>query len=109
MIRKVGVIGLGKMGLPIARHLVGRGFEVSGFDTHPPQCEVAATFGVRICDNPREVAALSDLHLILVGFDDEVMDVVQGSGGLLEGAASGTVMAVASTVSADTMRDVAAL
>ena len=106
MIRKVGIIGLGKMGLPIARHLVSHGFDVSGFDVHAPQCEAAAKVGVTPRGNPREVAAASDLSLILVGFDDEVMEVVQAEDGLLAGAKSGSVIAVASTVSADTMQEV---
>ena len=106
MIRNVGVIGLGKMGLPMARHLVSKGFDVYGFDIHAPQLDAAARVGVKLRSNPMEVAAASDLILIVVGFDDEVMDVVQSEDGLLAGAKRGSVIAVASTVGADTMREV---
>ncbi|TMH41763.1 MAG: 6-phosphogluconate dehydrogenase (decarboxylating), partial [Betaproteobacteria bacterium] len=35
-IRKVGMLGLGRMGAPMARHLVAKGYSVSGYDPHEP-------------------------------------------------------------------------
>ena len=46
-IRRVGLIGLGKMGLPMARHLVKRGFTVAGFDVAEGAMEGAAEAGVQ--------------------------------------------------------------
>jgi 3-hydroxyisobutyrate dehydrogenase-like beta-hydroxyacid dehydrogenase len=107
MIKTVGVVGLGKMGLPMARHLIARGFTVCGFDPFPPAIEAAAHLGVEMPGTLRAVAAMSDLVLVVVGFDDEVHQVLRAEDGLLAGARPGTVIAVASTVTPGTMQEIA--
>jgi 3-hydroxyisobutyrate dehydrogenase-like beta-hydroxyacid dehydrogenase len=107
-IRRVGLIGLGKMGLPMARHLVRRGFAVAGFDVDEGAMETAAEAGVQTALSPQAVAAASDLAIIVVGFDQEVEAVIFGERGVLAGAHDGSVIAVASTVAPQTMQRIAA-
>jgi 3-hydroxyisobutyrate dehydrogenase-like beta-hydroxyacid dehydrogenase len=107
-IRRVGLIGLGKMGLPMARHLVQRGFTVAGFDVEEGAMEGAAEAGVQTALSPQAVAAASDLVIIVVGFDQEVEAVTFGERGALAGARDGSVIAVASTVAPQTMQRIAA-
>ncbi len=83
-IRRVGLIGLGKMGLPMARHLVRRGFTVAGFDVDEGAMEKAAEAGVNTALSPQAVAAASDLVIIVVGFDQEAEAVIFGERGVLE-------------------------
>ena len=53
----VGQIGLGIMGLPMARHLAGKGFAVTGFDVDPAALRKARAAGAKIVKSPAEVAA----------------------------------------------------
>jgi 3-hydroxyisobutyrate dehydrogenase-like beta-hydroxyacid dehydrogenase len=108
MVKQVGVIGLGKMGLPITRHLITKGFEVAVFDVQRSAVDAALRLGAKSCVTPREVAAASDVVLIIVGFDNEVFDVLRGEEGVFAGARENSIIAVASTVLPDTMKTVAA-
>jgi len=104
-IRKVGLIGLGKMGLPMARHLATKGFAVTGFDVNPQAIAVARKIGVKVVKSPAQVAAVSDLVIIIVGFDSEVKQVLFGAKGILEGARPGLTVAIASTISPSLMAE----
>ena len=103
-IRNVGMIGLGKMGMPMARLLRERGFTVTGYDVALPIVKAAAGNGIQPVNSPKAVAAASDLTIIAVGFDSEVEAVMFGDNGALAGAADGSVIAIASTVAPATMR-----
>lgn len=103
----VSVLGLGKMGLPMARNLAARGFDVRGFDVSPASCDRARAAGVAVVATPAQAAEHAALSLVVVGFDDEVRAVVLGPGGLLEGAAPGDVVAVCSSVEPRTVAEVA--
>jgi len=107
-IKRVGLIGLGKMGLPIGRLLHRRGFTVSGYDVALPALKAAAAAGIQPVNSPKAVAAVSDLVIVLVGFDAEVEAVIFGDNGLLAGAADEGIIAVASTVAPRTMKKIAA-
>src|ERR1700733_6416413 len=95
-IRAIGIVGLGKMGMPMARLLRERGFTVTGYDVALPVVKVAAGKGIQPVNSPKAVAAASDLVIIAVGFDSEVEAVMFGDNGALAGAADGSVIAIAS-------------
>jgi 3-hydroxyisobutyrate dehydrogenase-like beta-hydroxyacid dehydrogenase len=97
-IRKVGILGLGKMGGPMARHLIAHGFEVSGYDPIASSREHARAGRVTIAVSPAEVARRSDLVLVVVGFDGDVEQALFGSDGVVHGARAGLIVALASTV-----------
>src|ERR1700733_11556728 len=103
-IKNVGVIGLGKMGMPVARLLRERGFTVTGYDTALPALKAASGKGIQPVNSPKAVAAASDLTIVAVGFDSEVEAVMLGDTGALAGASDGSVIAIASTVAPATMR-----
>lgn len=103
-IRNVGMIGLGKMGLPMARLLRERGFAVTGYDVALSTLKTASGLGIQVVNSPKAVAAASDLTIVVVGFDSEVEAVMFGDNGALAGAADGSVIAIASTVAPATMR-----
>jgi len=106
-IRRIGVIGLGKMGLPMARRLAERGFAVIGYDVALAALKAAAAAGVQPVNSPKAVAATSDLVIVVVGFDQEVETVMFGENGLLAGASDGTILAIASTIAPRTMKKLA--
>ena len=70
VIASVGVIGLGKMGRPIARHLVAAGYDVSGIDPDRQAAAAAAASGVTIGTTCADIARASDLILVSVGFEE---------------------------------------
>ena len=97
-LRNVGILGLGKMGAPMARHLIAKGYNVTGFDPVDAARSSAAALGVSIVDSPREVARQSEVVIVVVGFDHEVETVIYGANGVMEAARSGLVVAIGSTV-----------
>lgn len=97
-IETVGLLGLGKMGNPMAKHLIARGFKVTGYDPVAAACEGAKALGARIAGSPNEVAQAAELVIIVVGFETEVEEVIFGKEGILTGAKPGLIVALASTV-----------
>src|SRR2546425_8990535 len=77
-IETVGILGLGKMGCPIAAHLVAKGFKVVGYDPLEEARRKAVALGARSAASAREAAHASDLVIIVVGFDSEVEEVLFG-------------------------------
>jgi 3-hydroxyisobutyrate dehydrogenase-like beta-hydroxyacid dehydrogenase len=86
------MLGLGKMGAPMAKHLLARGFEVCGFDP------AAKAPGVTPLGSPAEVARSSELVIVVVGFDREVEEGLFGRDGVVAGAKPGLIVAVGSTI-----------
>jgi 3-hydroxyisobutyrate dehydrogenase-like beta-hydroxyacid dehydrogenase len=107
-IRRVGLIGLGKMGLPIGRHLLQKGFVVTGHDAALAALKAAATAGMQVVNSPKAVAAVSELVIVVVGFDADVEAVMFGENGVLAGASDGSIVAIASTIAPHTMQRIAA-
>jgi 3-hydroxyisobutyrate dehydrogenase-like beta-hydroxyacid dehydrogenase len=98
MINRIGILGLGKMGAPMARHLLAKGYSVAGFDPLEPARSNARALGVSVLGSPREVARSSELVIVVVGFDQEVEATLFGENGVVESAPRGLVVALASTV-----------
>ena len=107
-IKRIGLLGLGKMGCPMAKHLIANGYSVIGYDPAAVARRNAAEAGVRLVDSPREIAQGCDLAIVVVGFDSEVERVVFGADGLLAGATPGLILAVGSTVAPRYMKSLAA-
>jgi 3-hydroxyisobutyrate dehydrogenase-like beta-hydroxyacid dehydrogenase len=104
MIKTIGVIGLGKMGLPMVRHLCAHNFKVLAYDVQVEAVNGAVALGAHAAASPRDIATHADLAIIVVGFDPEVIEVFESDNGLLAGAHDGLTIAVASTVSVETMK-----
>ena len=107
-VASIGVIGLGKMGAPIARHLVNAGFRVHGVDVNPAVLDIARANNVDIAATPSEAAARSDLIIVLTAYEHQVEQVIFGPQGVVEGARPGSIVAVAATINPATQSDIAA-
>ena len=83
---RVGVVGLGGMGRPMARNLVAAGYAVSGCDISPTALADAAQDGVEPARSPAALAARCELVLAMVWDDAALRDVVFGAEGLLAAA-----------------------
>jgi len=106
-VRRVGIVGLGKMGRPIARHIRSRGYQVAGCDINRATADQAAKDGTAVFDSIAELAAASDVLIILVGFDSEVESVIFGAEGVLSRLRPGAILVVSSTVAPQTIKRIA--
>jgi 3-hydroxyisobutyrate dehydrogenase-like beta-hydroxyacid dehydrogenase len=97
-ISKIGILGLGKMGAPMAKHLRSKGYNVCGYDPVDTARRAGAALGVTVLDSPREVAQASEVVIVVVGFDHEVESVIWGANGIVEAARPGLIVAIGSTV-----------
>lgn len=104
VIRRVGVVGLGRMGLPMARHLARAGFSVVGFDLDPERRDALAQVGGSPATSVADVARESDAVLLMVADDAQTKSVV---GDALDGARDGSVVIISSTVRPSTCEEVA--
>lgn len=103
-IQTVGIIGLGKMGGAMARHLVAKGFGVVGYDISAKAMAAARKAGAKTARSIAEAAKGADLVIVVVGFDSEVDAALFGAKGVLSGVRPGTIVAVCSTVAPEYMR-----
>src|SRR5205823_5930402 len=76
-VKRTGVIGLGAMGLQMARHMVRKGFEVSGYDVDSVAAKKAASHGVRVCGSVAEVGKHAEVVMVMVATDKQIHDVVE--------------------------------
>lgn len=96
--RRVGFIGLGDIGKPMAKRLVSWSGGLTVFDIAPKPVEELVAAGARSAASVAELAAECSVICIMVNTDDQVRDVV---GQILGAAKPGTVIAVHSTISLD--------
>lgn len=104
---RIGVVGPGRMGLAMVKHLIANGYPVTVTDIDPEQVKKAEALGADGVATAAEIGAVSNFAIIAVGFDDETLAVTLGGGGLLETMKSGSIIAISSTASPDTVKRVA--
>ena len=103
---RVGFIGLGNQGKPIAAHLAPAGFETTVYDIAKDPVEELVATGAKAAATPREVGAAADVVGICVPEDEHVRAVVFGDDGLLAGLSAGSVVLIHSTVLPATVEEV---
>lgn len=105
---KLGFLGLGLMGYPMARNLLRAGHEVALWShTAEKARRLASSDGGKFCETPRAVAESADCIFLCVGDTGMSRKVILGPNGLIEGAKRGTVIADASTISPSESRAIA--
>lgn len=101
---RIGLIGAGRMGLPMVKHLIKGGYSVTVFDINADNVAKARAMGAAFATSPAALGKQADFVILGVGYDDEVNQVVLGEDGLLETLATGSIIAVSSTVAPDTVK-----
>jgi 3-hydroxyisobutyrate dehydrogenase-like beta-hydroxyacid dehydrogenase len=104
--KRTGVIGLGAMGLQMARHMVDKGFAVTGHDIDRDAGKRAESLGVRLGAAAADVARQAEVVIVMVATDAQVEEVASA---LLDHLARGAVICIASSVSPDLCRRLAAM
>ena len=92
MAEKIGFIGLGIMGKPMARNLLKAGYEVTVFDIMGDVVEEVVGDGAAAASNCAEVAAATDKIITMVPDSADSEKAILGPGGVLEGAKPGSVV-----------------
>jgi 3-hydroxyisobutyrate dehydrogenase-like beta-hydroxyacid dehydrogenase len=100
----VGIVGVGRMGLAMAKHLVSHGYAVTVCDIAAENAAKAGALGARVVATPAEVGKYASFVILGVGYDEEVNAVTLGAGGALGTLAAGGIVAVSSTVAPDTVK-----
>ncbi|MDE0943443.1 MAG: NAD(P)-dependent oxidoreductase [Alphaproteobacteria bacterium] len=106
---RIGFIGLGNMGKPMAENLVRAGFEVTVYDLNPEPVADLVALGAKSAQTPRAVAEQSDIIASVVMNNRQTLEVfLEGDGtGVLAGAAPGSLIVIHSTVSPELCQQVA--
>ena len=103
---RVGFIGLGSQGGPMARRIAENGYETTLWARRAATLEPFADTPAKTAGSPAELGAASDLVCLCVVGDDDVREVLYGDTGVLAGLAPGGVVAIHSTVHPDTCREI---
>lgn len=104
----VGFIGLGAMGLGMARNLTQAGYSVAGYDISPQQAELARAQGIDILESPEAVAAAATKCVVsVVRTAEQTREVLLGDHGVIRARKPLTTV-IASTLDPTTMADLAA-
>lgn len=106
MTERIGFIGLGIMGKPMAMHLVNAGYPLTVLHSNKAAGELVAA-GARAADSPKQVAAHSDVVITMLPDSPDVEQVVLGNDGVLEGLRAGGLVIDMSTVAPNTARKLA--
>lgn len=97
--RKVGFIGLGIMGKPMALNLLKAGIDTIVYDVNPKAVEALVEAGAKAATSPKELAAVSDVVITIVPNAAIVKSLLEAEDGILAGAKPGTVIVDMSSVS----------
>ena len=106
---RVAVIGVGRMGGPIADHLVAAGHEVRVYDVDPQAVHARVARGAIAAASPSDAARAADFVSIVVFDDAQVLDVVAGPDGVMGTLAPGAIVAVHTTATLATVDALARL
>jgi 3-hydroxyisobutyrate dehydrogenase len=101
---RVGIVGVGRMGLAMLKHLIRQGYQVTACDIDDKQLAKARDAGAAAVTTAAEVARAADFVIVAVGYDEEVRQVVLEVDGLLANLAPGSIIAISSTAKPDTVK-----
>ncbi|NMB20362.1 MAG: 2-hydroxy-3-oxopropionate reductase [Firmicutes bacterium] len=105
--KRIGFIGLGLMGEPMAINLVKAGYKVIAYDRNPERTEVLVQEGATAASGPREVAQASDVIITMLPNSPHVKEVVLGENGLIEGIRAGQYVVDMSSIAPLVAQEVA--
>jgi 3-hydroxyisobutyrate dehydrogenase len=104
---RIGFIGLGNMGLPMAQNLIKAGHQVEGVDVNPASLEKLKSAGGTSVETHKVAAERANVVITMLPAGKQVREVYLGPGGVIENANAGTLLIDCSTIDVDTARAVA--
>ncbi len=106
-VRRLGFIGLGAIGAPMAKTLVTNGFQLSVFDILPEQMRPLVEAGARGASSPGEASENAEAIIIMVMTASQVEDVLFGDDGAVQALAPGSAVFIMSTIGPEKVRALA--
>lgn len=108
MAKKIGFIGLGIMGMPMARNLINKGFDVTVYNRTVSKAQRLAAEGARKVITPVELAGDNSVIITMVSDTPDVESVILGENGIIESVKPDSVVIDMSTISPQATRKIAA-
>lgn len=106
---KIGFIGTGVMGNPMASHILKEGYELYVYNRTSAKTQSLVASGAHACDSPGSVAEMCDIIFAIVGFPKDVENVFLGSNGIVEKAKPGSVIVDMTTSTPDLAKKIASV
>jgi len=106
---KLGFIGIGYMGQPIAQRLLAAGFKLTAYDRDRSQAEELIQYGGAVAESVAQLASGCDVLLSCLPSDEAVMNVFNGPDGAFASARRGSLFIDMSTVYPETSKTLARL
>lgn len=103
----VGFIGLGIMGQPMALNLIKGGHTLAVYGRRAETMQPLEAKGAAPCSSPRDVAAKSEIMIVMVSDTPDVEQVILGESGVIHGAKAGSVVVDMSTIAPSATREMA--
>ena len=107
--KRVGLIGLGDMGMGMARNLQAAGFPLIGLDLRPERMALLRALGGAAADNAAQLGRASDVVILMVFSGQQTLQLLQSDDGLLTGMGPGSTVIICSTIGPGAMRAAAEL
>jgi 3-hydroxyisobutyrate dehydrogenase len=103
---KIGFIGLGVMGSPMAGHLSRKNFQVSVFNrTHKKSVIWHSKYKGKICSSLSDIANSSNVIILCVGNDKDVKGIINGKLGIIDSLKPGSIIIDHTTTSAELAKE----
>ncbi len=96
--KKIGFIGLGVMGKPMAKNLLKAGYPLMVYDIVPEAVQELVAAGAQAATSSKEAAAFGEVIMTMLPNSPEVKEVVLGKNGVLEGAKTGSILVDMSSI-----------
>src|SRR5208337_1546139 len=106
---RLGFVGIGYMGRPIARRLLEAGFKLTAHDRDPNKADELVRYGGTVAQSVSELSSSCNVVLSCLPSDQAVLDIYRGSGGVFANANSGSVVIDLSTVYPETSHELSRL
>ena len=106
---KIGFIGTGVMGNPMASHILKEGYELYVYNRTSAKTQSLVASGAHACDSPGSVAEMCDIIFAIVGFPKDVENVFLGSNGIVEKAKPGSIIVDMTTSTPDLAKKIASV
>jgi 3-hydroxyisobutyrate dehydrogenase len=105
--KRLGFVGLGAMGSPMAKSLAGAGFELKVFDVLDERTRPLVDLGAESSASPKDAAEGSEALVVMVANADQARGVLFGDGNVAEALAEGAAVVVMSTIGPEAVRELA--
>jgi 3-hydroxyisobutyrate dehydrogenase len=106
---KIGVIGLGRMGIPMSQRLLKGGYPVTVYNRTKGKDGVLISQGVTVASSPAQLMEQTDVVVIMVSNDQAISEIFSGNNGLLSSGTIGRIIINMSTVSPGISKEMAEL